>query len=295
MKTNGFTIVDYAKMAAVILLYNAKADAQVIYTDLDPDIELQLDNATAEIDMDNNGVVDFMFLRTSGTYYTYYFGTELRLRQADWVAPFDNSFNGILGSPETSSGGLNNFAPPNDSGIVISSLHYFQTSFLQFMSFGFYKPSGNWFYAFGFPIWNTLEGDSKYLGVRFSDSEDCAHYGWIRCEIEDSCKRLIVKDYAYELTCDYPIAAGSKESYVTVENGNMIDAKVYSFNTTIYVHLNLVLNNAVMHVRNLEGKEIYKAGLQNQFTEIKLEVAKGIYFAEIIAEEGRFTKKVYLN
>ena len=32
MKTNKFTIVDYAKMAIVLLFYNNKADAQVIYT-----------------------------------------------------------------------------------------------------------------------------------------------------------------------------------------------------------------------------------------------------------------------
>jgi len=262
---------------------------------LDPDIELQLDNATAEIDMDNNGVVDFMFLRTSGTYYTYYFGTELRLRQADWVAPFDNSFNGILGGPATSSNSLNNIAPPLDTDFLISSKMYFQTSSLQVMSFGFYRPSGDWFYAFLFPKWNTLEGDSKYLGVRFLDGEECTHYGWIRCEIEDSCKRLIVKDYAYELTCDYPIAAGSKESYVGIENGNTIDAQIYSFNNTIYVHVNTELNNAVLRVNNMKGKEICQMELQNQFTQISLDVAKGIYFIEIIAEEGKLTKKVFLN
>lgn len=293
MKGNGFTIAEYAKMAAVILLYNVKAEAQVIYTDLDPDIELLIDNETAGVDLDNNGVVDFLFLRTSGTYYTYYFGTELRLRQADWVVPFDNSFDGILGGPATSSNSFNNLAPPLDSSFLISSKKYFQTSSLQIMSFGFYKPTGNWFYGFGFPIWNTLEGTNRFLGVRFSDSEDCIHYGWIRCEIEDSCKRLIVKDYAYELTCDYPIAAGSKESYVGIENGNTLVAQVYSFNNTIFV--NVELNNAVLRLNNLEGKEIYQIELKNQFTQIPLDVATGIYFVEIIAKEGKFIKKIYLN
>jgi len=45
----------------------------------------------------------------------------------------------------------------------------------------------------------------------------------------------------------------------------------------------------------MEGEEIYQMELQNQFTEIKLEAPKGIYFVEIIAGERPYTKKVYLN
>jgi hypothetical protein len=298
MKTNKFTIVDYAKMAIVLLFYNNKADAQVIYTDLDPDIELQLDNATIGIDMDNNGIVDFMFLRTSGSYY-HYLGysdpdPQLRFRQADWVLPF-GSINGILGDPATSSGGgINNIPAALYTNVLIDSYKYFQHSSLQVMSYGFYVDSA-WHYAFGTHPWNTVEGENKYLGVKFIGSDECIHYGWIRCEIEDSCKRLIIKDYAFELECDAPIAAGSMVSYVDVENENTFDGTVFSFDKTVYVKLNGQNNNPVIHLYDIHGKEVYSREIQDQFTEIKLTVVPGIYLVEIIADEGRYTKKVYLD
>ena len=298
MKTNKFTMVDYAKMAIVLLFYNNKSDAQVIYTDLDPDIELQLDNATTSIDMDNDGIVDFMFLRTSGSYY-HYLGysdpdPQLRFRQADWVLPF-GSINGILGDPATSSGGgINNIPAALYTNVLIDSYKYFQHSSLQVMSYGFYVDSA-WHYAFGTQPWNTEEGENKYLGVKFIDSNDCFHYGWIRCEIEDSCKRLIIKDYAFELECDAPIAAGSKVSYVGVENENTLEGTVYSYGKTVYVKLNGQSNIAVVHIYDIHGKEVYSGVIQNQFTEIKLNNVTGIYLVEINAVEGKLTKKIFID
>ena len=294
MKTNKFTLSDYAKIAAVLLISHTRTNAQVIYTDLDPDIELLLDHETAGIDIDDNGLVDFVFLRTSGSYYTWYSGTELRFRQADWVLPYEST-NGILGGPATPSNSWNNLVPPLNTSFLISSKMYFQNTSYQFMSFGFYKESGNWFYAFVFPVWNPLEGDNKYMGVKFIDSNDCFHYGWIRCEIEDSCKRLIIKDYAYELECDAPIAAGSMVSYVDVENENTFDGTVYSFDKTVYVKLNGESNNSLINIYDILGKEIYSGELLDQFTEIKLNNVIGIYLVEIIAETGRLSKKIYLN
>ena len=64
---------------------------------------------------------------------------------------------------------------------------------------------------------------------------------------------------------------------------------------SVFVSLNTALNNTEMHVYTLEGKETFRSKLQNQFTEIKLDTPKGIYLVEIIADEGRFAKKVYLD
>lgn len=297
MKTNKFKIADYAKIAAVLLFANTKTSAEVIYTDLDPDIELLLNGETAFIDLDSNGNVDFLFFRSSLTYYFWNgFSSTFRLRQADWVSPYE-SVNGILGDPVTSSGGINNIPAPIDSNVLISSERYFQPSLFQVMSFGFYTDLGWWHYAFGGLVpWNTDTLENKYLGVKFIDAEACFHYGWIRCEIEDSCKRLIIKDYAYETECDYPIETGSKESYVSIQvNENTIAANIYSFGNSVFVKLNGALNNAELHVYNLEGKEIYRNELQDQFSEIKVNALKGIYLVEIITDEGRFTKKVYLD
>ena len=91
MKTNKFKIADYAKIAAVLLFANTKTNAEVIYTDLDPDIELLLNGETAFIDLDSDGNVDFLFFRTSLSYYFWNGSSStFRLRQADWVSPYES-------------------------------------------------------------------------------------------------------------------------------------------------------------------------------------------------------------
>ncbi len=74
-----------------------------------------------------------------------------------------------------------------------------------------------------------------------------------------------------------------------------MDINVYGFGSTVYIKINEKLNNARIQVFNLEGREIYSEKLKNQFTEIKLNSPKGIYLVEILADDGIFTKKIYLN
>ena len=120
---------------------------------------------------------------------------------------------------------------------------------------------------------------------------------WIRCSIQDTLTKLIIHDYAYESKCNTGIAAGDTIGDTTVDivNINNLDAVVYSFGNSVFVSLNTALNNTEMHVYTLEGKEIFRSKLQNQFTEIKLDTPKGIYLVEIFADQGKLTKKVYLD
>ena len=68
MKQQKFNIKEYSLFASSILLLHPTLDAEVIYTDIDPDVVLQYDDEVAGIDMDNNGSIDFAFLKNVDTW-----------------------------------------------------------------------------------------------------------------------------------------------------------------------------------------------------------------------------------
>ncbi|HNI55898.1 MAG TPA: hypothetical protein PK511_15330, partial [Chitinophagales bacterium] len=71
-------LTDYAAFAAAVLVLINRADAEVVYTDIDPDVSLDTDGNYYAIDIDGNGTADFQFLKAtfsinpSFTYYYYF-------------------------------------------------------------------------------------------------------------------------------------------------------------------------------------------------------------------------------
>ena len=301
MRSRSFTLKEYSGFATAFLFINANMNAQVIYTDIDPDIELQFDGETANINIDNYGGNEFRFLKTS--IESYYFSSastpaHYRSRSGIWLEGLGSIQNAIAGGSSTNgAGGASNYLPYDllNGEIIDSSLSFhfdgWQALVLARIRIGI---DDNWGSFFG--NW-FFDPQNKYVGVTFIGEDECLHYGWIRCSMLDTANKLIIHDYAYESKCNTGIVAGDTIGDTTVGIGdiNNLDAVVYSFGKSVFVKLNGALNNAELHVYNLEGKEIYRNELQDQFSEIKVNASKGIYLVEIITDEGRFTKKVYLD
>ncbi len=300
MQTNKFTLQQYSCLAGVLLLIHTNAEAEAIYSDLEPDIEIQFDGETFNINIDSYGGNDFRFLKTSME--SYYFSSastpaHYRSRRGLWVGAIGTSQNELVGVYATNGGDPTTyFAYKLNSGYLIYDALSFQNANSQVMAVAririeidedWYVFTGGW----------AFDPQNKYIGVRFIGQDECLHYGWIRCSMLDTANKLIIHDYAYESKCNTGIAAGDTIGDTTVGIGdiNNLDAVVYSFGKSVFVKLNGALNNAELHVYNLEGKEIYRNELQDQFSEIKVNASKGIYLVEIITDEGRFTKKVYLD
>lgn len=300
MQTNKFTLQQYSSIAGVLLLLNKNADAGAVYTNLEPDIELQFEDETVNIDIDNNGVFDFLFLKTA--IESYYFSSvstpvQYRSRRGFWAGPVGTSNNKIAGAYATDDGDPTTyFVDKFNYGDLINNALDFQSADFQIMEIVDIRIGidDEWRFAAG--QW-AHDPQNKYVGVRFMGDDACLHYGWIRCSIQDTANILIIHDYAYESKCSTGIFAGDTigDTTVGLADINNLDAVVYSFGTEVYVTLNAKIPHAQMRVYNLEGKVIYAAQLQNQFTQIMLDASKGIYLVEIIAGEGRYTKKVYLD
>jgi len=302
MKRNKFSLIEYSCLAGVFISLNSKSTAQVIYTDIEPDIELQFDGETAFIDMDNNGTSDFAFLKTSEGYYHYWTSATstgvYRFRHGIWAGPM-YSFNEIAARSVThgSYGGSTEYFPyALELGDLINELFSFHNAGFQLLGSGFYQSiidSDHWADRFG--SWNP-DVDNGYLGVRFKSNDDCMHYGWIRCTTIDSTKRLIIHDYAYETVCEHPIEAGSLTSYVEIQTeANNFDATVYSFSKNIYINMALFQNTELI-ICDLNGKQIIKNYLQTKNETISMtNYPAGIYLVTLLKDGNRFDKKVFIE
>jgi len=280
-------------MAACFISLNQNSNAQAIYTDLEPDIVLSEGDDIFAFDMDDSGGYDFAFFNWTDTSYTLPSG-YLYLERI-WVGPYALNYAAVAGiSNYISTAGYRYYPFALSIGEIVNDNLSFQNWFYQRMAFktteedGFEINGGYWY----------PEVLNHYLGVRFVDSEDCLHYGWIRCDVKDEGRTLIIKDYAYELKCDTGIFAGDTigdTTTVSITEINTLDAIVYSFDNSIYVSLNELVNDVKIYVYDLTGKEIYSGGLTSQITQIELNEVKGIYFIEIVSGEMKFAKMVFIN
>ena len=291
MKYSRKKLIQYSTFA-IVFIRGQNGFSQGVYTDLDPDVVLDSHFEAELIDMDSNGFVDFLLINWSYETFTYY--GDLDFQQRIWIGP-NTSNNSVAAATVSFGSGVIAYAYALSQSNLIDNSLPFKNVMLQRLAFRTYfvdvslTDEGGYWYP---------EMLDHYLGVRFFDGENCLHYGWIRCDVMDEGRTLIVKDYAYETKCDIGILAGDTigdTTTVGIAVLNTLNAIVYSFENTIYINLNELISGLEIHVYDLTGKEVYSDKLVNQYTEIALIVPRGTYFVELISEEKKYTKKVFIN
>ena len=287
-------LTDYAAFAAAVLVLINRADAEVVYTDIDPDVSLDTDGNYYAIDIDGNGTADFQFLKAtfsinpSFTYY-YYF-------QELVAGPFSqNAIGGATGiSFYTGAILYFPFALPINS--IISNELTWQNSTFQFLAWKTWTDDydnhcNNCF-------WNTkdlYEVLDHYLGIRFIDIENNNHYGWIRCDVKEDGSLLILKDYAYETEPDYPILAGSKTTYQEIEPGN-IEGEIYATGNTVHISVpHRPTPEYTVQIYNMSGQLVVASQYESPFVEIQIEVPRGIYIVRVTSANEQLSKEVLIE
>jgi len=285
---------DYASFAASILILTGKTDAEVIYTDIDPDIVLDTDGNYYALDMDGNGSGDFQFLKSTfsinPSFSYYYYFQELV------VGPF--SQNAVAGiSHYYPYPGVYGFFP---YALVINNLvdsrMNWQTSALQFLAWKTWTVDYDAHCYLCY--WNQdkePEVIDHFLGVRFSDLLSNNYYGWIRCDVKEDGGILVLKDYAYEAEPEYPILSGSIETYQEIVPGN-IDGEIYAAGNTIHISVPHRPTLAYkINILNIIGQSVYSTQNEEPFIEIQLEVPRGIYIVVVTSGDDKLSKEVLLE
>jgi len=295
MRGTKYTLLQYASMAACVLSAKTLA-AQAVYTDLDPDVVVEMDPEILNIDMNGDGVLDFAFMNNITTIETtdwfFYYSYLERI----WAGP-KNPNNAVAGSVQLYGSAESNyyyryypFALSNN--VQINELFEFQNAGYQMIAFA------TDFWNLALDTWDQREGGNwypevtdHYLGVRFLDTLGCNHYGWIRCDVLEEGRVLVVKDYAFETKCDTGIASGDTIGDTTVivdiETPVSDSFSIWASGFTLHVVTENIEMPVYCTVLNFHGQTVYKGRISQTQTEIDLsDVVAGIYFLTLTGQDG---------
>lgn len=288
----------YALAAGCLLLSKQEVNGQVVYTDIEPDLIVDHDLYAAEIDMNDDGVYDFFFHNNSFVFYDTSW-LSFRTMQNILVGPDEvgNALAGISVSFSTGYGEFTRFYPfALDQGSLVGDLQTWQTVETQVMALRVLSTSGD-IVGFGFYAWYEYLSETidNYLGVRFNDLEGASHYGWIRCDILEEGRILVIKDYAYEAELEYPIVTGDTSHYVAInENVNALKPIIFTQSNTLTVNLNTWENPADISVFDLSGKLVFHSEITENYSSFSLSVAEGIYLVTLRSGMATFKKKILI-
>ncbi len=190
----------YTGMAAAFLAVAKDAEAQVIYTDVNPDSVLV--DAEFGIDFDNDSVVDLTLdqehFAVSSTVVHF---VSVALPTGNQL--IGSGFSGYVYPAALASGAA------IDPGNV--NFHSYNAGVL-----GEGYPNGNY---------GNWPGKTAFLGCRFVAADGQSHYGWVKLAVSGNAGICTVMGFGYESQPNVAIAAGDMGPASIAENGSS-DLKV---------------------------------------------------------------------
>ncbi len=178
-------------MSSAFLAAQQECDAQIVYTNVEPDSLIGFGNTyeSYSLDLNNDGVTDFLFVNDEEIYSSTSF-------------TFPYNFNVFL------SPGINKIAatPVSSGSFNIEVL----------MSGDTIDANQNWHNnnLLG-PGWQGNYPINGFIGLEFIKNSQ-THYGWARLYSPNGADYLVVKDFAYNTIANAPILAGETSCNTSV-------------------------------------------------------------------------------
>ncbi|MEO5674918.1 MAG: T9SS type A sorting domain-containing protein [Chitinophagales bacterium] len=280
---------NYSLMAGSILGSSFIAQGQVIFKDINPDVELGGVNPASypelnsyDLDLNNDGIVDFSLKLN-------FYGTSL---QTQWF-----SFREIM------SGGANFL-----NAVVTYTIEYkpFLLKLDACDSIPIPYLYGGHLGNFAFQNvnsiaynWDNIE--DRYIGLNFQiDNEP--HYGWLRVavNIADTVPNIILKDFAYQDSANEPISVcdtglGTVIGIPPNENNLQVFPNPSSGNGVIQLP-HAITGEFVLSLTDALGKEVYVSKLQMDGMKKEIpynfsQLSSGIYIIQLKSKDLLFTQK----
>lgn len=279
----------YSALTSAFLAAASGADAQILYHDVNPDVVLH--NSDYSVDMDQDGMTDFILKQISVT------SSGNNYQAAGISAPSSRLTNRVITKVISSSffyaDRLNAASP---IGPAVTGWQTMQQGISYVFPLGI--NFSNSFYGF----WG---GQNGYLGVEFKTNGN-TFYGWIECYVSVHADTLILKGFGYEAMPNTLINAGDSGTFTA-----LAQQSTFNFIGNFYPNA-LKSNIAFIHIDAKENTdlnfEIMNGAGQVLLTEKKkLSIGKnilslnasglenGIYFVKVISEEKNFFRKIVVS
>jgi hypothetical protein len=277
----------YSALATGVAAVAGIANAQIVYTDINPDHLVMGNLGNYSLDLNNDGTDDFDFTTMIGstTYVTSGIPINIAYKAGIIYPASGNSWMGnssdttIVSVLAGSSIGSSQFFAATGSNLGAD---------LAITIPGLYSGT----YAYG-----PFLSQEGFVGLKFNAGAN-THYGWVRVEVvtDSNSVTLSIKDYAYESTPNTAILAG------LTENGpvgiNEVDDFVNVINSinSLTVQTSSNYKNAEISLVSISGQKVINQQVNNSTTLLNTsDISSGIYLLSVVSDDKVYSKKVYLR
>lgn len=278
--------------AALFIAAASETNAQVQYTDVDPDVVVNAPGGQFDLDLNNDDITDFVFSASSANavYITSFGANNFYVINAVFGNPLNA--NSIAG---TASG---EFVYPYAilEDISIGSGVEFHNNSFQSLAYNFYGIISSVFYYPIFQGGNWFGGETnKYIGLKL-EKDGSTYYGWLRMDVFTNNKGFLIKDYAVEAAANTAITTDSSLNVGIQEIQQEDHFSAFVSDKILHLQLNYDVNSETLfNLFDLSGKLLYQEALSEQETIIDLHnLAASSYIIQIISDHSTFSKKIIL-
>lgn len=272
----------YAAAAAAITAGVTGANAQVVYTDVDPDLTDDAVNngglVAYGVDIDNDTNFDYILAARDTTIG----GTSPRVRFT-LIAPYGTAGNAIAG--ETPSG-YDYALALNSNDMIDNTLNWIAATNTMAYNVDSSNPYNE--------NWNGVT--DKYLGLQFNTGGN-TYYGWARLDVQAIGDVFTLKDYAYESTPNTGILAGDMGP-AGIDDASMEQLVhfINQANNTVLVKVNGELTNGVVNVVSTSGAVVATGNVENGTYTVDMNgLTAGVYMINVTFAEGSIVKKMMVH
>lgn len=266
----------YSAAAAAVTIGAAGANAQIVYTDVDPDFSHPGDEIGFGLDLNNDANPDFIIAsvdttitNTQGTFRVRNtviagYGTQAAQNAIAGETPSNYNYALALNMNDMIDNTLNWISATNTMAYNVNSANPYNEN------------------------WNGVT--DRYLGLRF-DAGGNTYYGWARMDVQAEGDIWTLKDYAYNAG-QVGIEAGAT---AFIEEGTM-DQYVHFINqadNSVMVRMNEAITGANVTVVSASGQVVQAGAVEgSEFVVDMNGLAGGIYMINVTSEQGSITKKM---
>jgi hypothetical protein len=263
--------------AAAALVGASGANAQIVYTDVNPDFAHPGNEIGYGLDLNNDANFDFAMFSadtvvTSGARVRYTviapYGTAAASNAIAGESPSGYDYALALNSGDMIDATLNWIAATNTMAYNVDSNNPYNEN------------------------WNGVT--DKYLGLKFVVAGN-THYGWARLDVQAVADVWTLKDYAYNGTPNGSITAGQMAGVNTMELESLVHF-VNQPNNTVKVVVNGGLTEGAITLVSANGQTVSTGNVDSDEYIVDLNgLSAGIYVINAQFAEGSMTKKVIVH
>jgi hypothetical protein len=278
MKKNLQSRISKYTAVAGAVVSAAGAQAQVVYTDVNPDYSHDaVQDATFSVyplDLNNDQTVDFLVASKD----TVTANAHVRFTLA---VPY-GAGNAVAGETPSNY----DYALALDINTMVdSTLNWIAASNTMAYNVDSNNPYNE--------NWNGVT--DKYLGLQFIVGGN-THYGWARLDSYAIGDSIVVKDYAFEATPNVGILTGNMGASLTETQIENLVKFVNQANNSVQVVVNGNLTNGVVSVVSSTGQIVSSDAITEKTFSVDMNnLSSGIYMVNVTFNEGATTKKIIVH